>query len=212
MRCWAVFLAFGALATAGTAEPPNWVAQVGPTRSTYPGGSTDPFNYFGALDGSIDDYPDDWDVVNPSPGEHAVELIFRGDQYGDNGTYPAKGLSWDIREPYNEGYKVWKIELISTDEGYAYDLTYNYDGFGGYPLPADWICRLDMDGEINGVNYLDLSLYEFDLDHKEGEVLRNIPQSGGSETWYVIAGIPEPGVVSLAGLLLGAGALWLRRR
>ena len=54
---------------------------------------------------------------------------------------------------------------------------------------------------------------------------RNGPWGGGypSDTWthysgydlnYKLTGeiIPEPGVVSLAGLLLGAGALWLRRK
>jgi hypothetical protein len=211
MRRLILLVALSALATAATAQPPEWVARIGVTNNSYPGGGSDNFNYFGAYPESIDDYPDRWDVVDPGYPDHAVALIFRGDQYGDNPTYPEGGLSWDIREPYSDGYKVWKIELVSTDEGYTYDLLYKYDAFGGYPLPDGWICRLDRDGEINGANYLDLSLYEFDLNHKEGEVLRDIPQSGGSETWYVIAGIPEPGLTTLVGLGVACGLVFRPR-
>ena len=166
------------------------------------------------FEGSIDDYPDAWDVVDPGYPDHAIALILRGNQNGENPTYPKRGLCWDIREPYDAGYKVWMIELVSTDKGYTYDLFYDFDPFA-YPLPEGWTCRLDMDGEINGDNYLDLSLYEVDLDHRRGDVLFGLPQTGGSQTWYIVAGIPEPVSGQLAGLMLGMagiGVAGMRRR
>lgn len=210
MRRLVLFLAFAALATGGIAEPPNWIAQIGPTNNSYPGGSSDDFNYFGAYPESIDDYPDRWDVVDPGYPDHAVALIFRGDQNGENPTYPEGGLCWDIREPYDGFYKVWMAEVVTTDEGYTYALYYDYNPFGDYPLPEGWICRLDTDGEINAGNYTDLSLYEIDLGHTVGYALEDEPQTGGSEIWYVIAGIPEPSLAQVIGLAVGVG--WIFRR
>lgn len=208
------FLALVALAASAAAEGPDWIAQIGVDYNHYPGGSSDPFNYFGAFEGSIDDYPDTWDVVDPGYPDHAIAWIFRGDQHGDNPTYPENGLAWDIREPYDVLFKVWKTEVVGTDEGYLYDLYYSYDPFSGFPLPEGWVCRLDMDGEITPNNFTDLSLYELDLGHSEGYALTNLPQSGGSETWYIIAGIPEPALAQLGGLLISTAWILqgLRRR
>jgi hypothetical protein len=194
-----------------SAAAPNWLSQIGVNGNNYPGGSNDDFNYFGAYTDSIDNYPDMWDVVDPGYPDHAVSLIFRGDQNGNNPTYPANGLSWDIRAPYETDYKVWKIDAVLPDAGYTYDLVYDFDPFGGYGLPQGWICKLDMNGEINANNYKDLSLYEVNLDNLQGKVLTGLPQTGGIQTWYVVAGIPEPPLVQLAGLLLGIAGIGLAR-
>jgi hypothetical protein len=207
-----VLMALVALAICtGSFAQPNWIAQIGPDLDNYPGGSNDPFNYFGAYAGSIDDYPDAWDVVDPGYPDHAVALIFRGDQNGNNPTYPEGGLAWDIREPYDGFFKVWKMELVGTDEGYTYDLYYNFDAFGGYPLPDGWFCKLDMDGEITPENFGNLGLYEVDLDHTAGYILTDLVQPGGSQTWYVIAGVPEPAFAQFAGLLVGIAGLGFAR-
>jgi hypothetical protein len=210
MRIGLVALAVLALAATASAQP-NWIAQIGVHHNSYPGGSNDDFNYFGAFEGSIDDYPDAWDVVDPGYPDHSVALIFRGDQNGNNPTYPEGGLAWDIREPYDGFYKVWKIEFVGTDAGYTADVLYNFDAFGGYPLPDNWTCMLDMDGEINGDNYLDLNLYEVDLNHLTGDIVMGVAQPGGSQTWYIIAGVPEPAVVQLAGLFLGIAGIGIAR-
>lgn len=214
MRTTALIIAFAALTLSGLAvAQPDWIAQIGFDNNSFEGGGNDPFNYFGAFVGGSDDYPDDWDVVNPTAQEHQVDLIFRGDQNGDNPTYPEGGLAWDFREPYDAMFKVWKIEALLPDEGYTYDLIYNYDGFGGYPLPDGWFCKLDMDGEINAGNYTDLSLYEVDLGHygDPDPILTDLPQVGGSATWFVVAGVPEPAFAQLAGLLVGVAGIGLAR-
>lgn len=210
MRIGLVALAVLALAVAASAQP-NWIAQLGVTNNSYAGGSNDDFNYFGAFEGSIDDYPDAWDVVDPGYPDHAVALIFRGDQNGPNATYPEGGLCWDIREPYDGFFKVWMVEFVGTDEGYTCDVVYDFDPFDGYPLPDGWYAKLDMDGEITGENYQDLTLYEIDLNHNAGLVVTGYPQPGGSEIWYVIAGVPEPAVVQLAGLFLGIAGIGIAR-
>jgi hypothetical protein len=140
-------------------------------------------------------------------------LIFRGDQYGYNDTYPRGGLAWDIRQPYEAGYKVWMAEIVTTDEGYGYGACYRFDPFG-IGLPEGWICRLDMDGEITPENYLDLSLYEIDLNHNDW-CDYDLVQTGGSQMWYIIAGVPEPALGQLGGLMLGIAGIGLaatRRR
>jgi hypothetical protein len=212
MRTTALIMAFAALTLSGMAvAAPDWIAQLGVNSNSYPGGGNDPFNYFGAYSGETDDYLGVWDVVNPDPSDHMVDLIFRGDQYGNNASYPTGGLCWDIREPYDGFFKVWKIEVINPDVEYTFDVVYNYDGFGGYPLPAGWVCKLDMDGEINSGNYGNLSLYEVDLDHLSGTIMSGVPQTGASQTWYVIAGVPEPAFAQLAGLLVGVAGIGLVR-
>jgi LPXTG-motif cell wall-anchored protein len=67
-----------------------------------------------------------------------------------------------------------------------------------------------MDGEINADDYSDLTLYEVDLDHKLGALLRALPQTGEPQTWYIIAGIPEPAVAQVGGLALAAA--WILQR
>jgi hypothetical protein len=214
MRTVLLALAALALCVAVSAQP-SWIAVMGPDHNNYPGGSQDPFNYFGAYTDCIDNYGDAFDVVNPPPPDHQVDLIFRGDQNGNNPTYPSEGLSWDIRAPYGSGYKVWKIQLILPDTGYTFDLYYNYKAFPEADgLPAGWVCKLDKDGEINSGNYTDLGLYETDLGYQNGYVLTGLQQTGTPATWYVIAGpIPEPAFAQLAGLLVGvAGIAWVRFR
>ena len=163
------------------------------------------------FEGSIDDYPDAWDVVDPGYPDHAIALILRGDQNGENPTYHKRGLCWDIREPYDNTFKVWMVEFIGTDEGYTADVYYDFNPFGDYPVPDGWFVGLDMDGEINADNWMDLKLYEVELDHLTGDVVVGYPQPGGSETWYIIAGIPEPAVVQLAGLFLGIAGIGIAR-
>jgi hypothetical protein len=102
-------------------------------------------------------------------------------------------------------------EIVTTDEGYSYGACYRFDPFG-IGLPEGWICRLDMDGEITPENYLDLSLYEIDLNHSDW-CNYDLLQTGGSQMWYVIAGIPEPQFAQLAGLVLvGAGIRVIRAK
>jgi hypothetical protein len=199
------------LATCVTASAqPQWLAWFGLDNNSYPGGLADRWNLFGAFCEDTDDFYAGLDVVNPPPAAHQVEVIFRGDQYGNNPTYPSDGLSWDIRAPYI-GCKVWKLDALLPDAGYTCDILFDCEAFEGYGLglPAGWICRLDTDGEINADNYLDLDLYEYDLDHSsvpgdnELAAIATIAQTGQTETWYIIAGVPEPPVIQLTGLLLG---------
>jgi hypothetical protein len=195
-------------ATGAMAQAPSWLAWFGLDHNSYPGGSQDPFNLFGTFEGDSDNYYAGMDTVNPPPASHQVEVIFRGDQNGNNPTYPSDGLSWDIREPYNSGYKIWKLDAIIADAGYTCDIVYNFDAFNGYPLPANFYCKLDVTGDAPS-DPGNLALYEYDLNHLgtpggANAVIANIAQTGGTETWYIIAGVPEPPIIQLAGLLLGA--------
>jgi hypothetical protein len=212
-KCF-VLIGFMLLATTASAQP-QWIVQIGVDNNTYPGGSNDPFNYFGILEGSIDDYPDQWDVVDPGYPDHSVALIFRGDQKGNNPTYPEGGLAWDIREPFQGFFKIWKVEFVGTDAGYTCDVYYDFSPFDDYPLPEGWGCFIDMDGEINGDNYLDLNLYEIQVDQFVGDLVVGYPQPGDSESWYILAGpIPEPQFTEVAGLILclaGIGSAGLRK-
>lgn len=102
-------------------------------------------------------------------------------------------------------------EIVTTDEGYTYGALYYPDPFGDeYALPEGWICRLDMDGEITPENWLDLSLYELDLNHSDWHDY-DLVQTGGSQMWYIIAGIPEPQFGQLAGLVIAIGGIGLAR-
>lgn len=218
----------------------DWLIQIGPDHNTYPGGSNDPWNYFGAMQGSIDDYPDQWDVVDPLMpeefwDEHSLGLRFVGDEWGDNPTYPydprtgSKGLSWDVRAPYPRGFKIWRAELFNPDPGYTYDLVWHLDPFPGFWLqvPPNFAIRLDKDGSFadqppgDDPRWYDLSNYEIDLQPGYGGpdyIIEGLPQTGEVEIWHIIAGcetrpigVPEPSVACLAPLIVGAAAPMLCR-
>lgn len=222
----------------------DWLVEIGPHHNSYPGGGNDPCNQFGAIQGEIDDFLGSWDIHDPPPLPHQLCLRFTGDQWGDNPTYPAydpasgsKGLARDVRAPYDwrgREFKIWKAEVLILDSGYTYDLVWNLDPYpgSGLELPP-WIgVRLDMDGSFaheppgDDPCWSDGANYEVNLRPRHGGpeyAIRDLPQTGETEVWYIIAGyvtlpigVPEPSgaaaVVPLGAAAVGLAVKRLRGR
>lgn len=216
----------------------DWLVRIGPDQNSFVGGSNDPYNFFGTIQGEDDDYLGVWDVVEPPPAEHQLNLRFTGDEWGENPTYPpynpyyeTKGLCWDVRMPYASGYKIWRTEMVTEDPGYTYALLWNLDPMpgSGLAIPPNFTFRLDMDGSFadeppgDDPRWFDLANYEIDLKPGHGGpeyTIEGLPQTGDIQVWYIIAGgetkpigVPEPSAACLAPLVLGAAAsLFSRRR